>query len=91
MKNKSAIRRLLLDDPCSLEKMGLNEEQSRLLDVLSDLEEQINKKFADDEESLNLFKKYKDVLDDLNFEESCCCFEHWIKFGVKFGMELEKD
>lgn len=91
MKNKSVIRQLILDNPCSIERVGLNEEQCRLLDVLTELESQIAEKFADDEEALELFKKFKGALDDLNFEETCCYFEQWIRFGVKFGMELAKE
>ena len=88
MNKKSAIRQLLLDDPCSTDSFRLNNEQKRLLGILSELDEKISKKLANDEEALNLFEQFKDTLDDLNFEESCCNFEQWIKFGVKFGMEL---
>ena len=91
MKDKSVILQLLFDSPCSIDRVGLNAEQKRLLGDLIDVEEQVNKKFANDEEALNLFEKFKSALNDLNFEETCCCFERWIRFGIKFGMELAKE
>ena len=88
MKNKSAIRRLLLDDPCAIDSACINEKQARLLDVLSDLEDKIKDL---DENTVNLFEQFRNALDDLCYEEMCCYFERGIKFGVLFGMELAEE
>lgn len=91
MEKKSAIRKLLFDDPFSMETLGVNDEQSRLLDVLADLEEQISKKFDGDQTALDLFKRFKSASDDLYCEETCCMFERWLKFSVLLGMELGRE
>lgn len=91
MQNKFAIRRLLEEDPCELTTMKICDEQNRLLDVLSDLEEQIKNKFANDGGALDLFDRFKTALEDLSYEEMCTYFERGIRFGVKFGMELVED
>lgn len=91
MKKNTAIRKLLFDDPCSIEGLRINAEQERLLDVLSDLEEQLNKRLSGDETALDLFKKFKDASDDLYCEETCCLFERWIKYGILLGMELAQE
>lgn len=91
MKKNSVIRQLLLDSPCSLESMGVNEEQSRLLDALSDLDTEMRKKLKGDKKALELFKKYDETLSSLCYEELCRSFERGVKFGVLFGMELEKE
>lgn len=90
MKKESVIRRLLLDGPCSMESIPVNEEQKRITNVLVELEKEINRKFGKDKEALELFKKYNDAFDDLCFEELSCCFEAGVKFGVLFGMEFFK-
>lgn len=91
MKKKSAIRKLLFDNPFSMEVIGLSEEQKRLLDELSDLEEQISKKFDGDQTALDLFKRFKNASDDLYCEETCCMFERWIRYSVLLGMELAQE
>ena len=91
MKKKSLIRQLLLDSPCSLESLGLNEEQSRLMDALSDLDTEIRKKLKGDKKALDLFEKYDEALNGLCYEELCRTFEKGVKFGVLFGMELVQE
>lgn len=91
MKKKSAIRQLFLNGPCSLETVELNDEQKRLMDLLSDLETEIKNKFRGDKKTLELIKKYTDALDDLNLEETSCLFEKGVKFGVLLGMELAQE
>lgn len=90
MKKESVIRQLLMEGPCSMDSIPVNEEQKRLTDVLIELEREINRKFSRDKEALELLKKYNDALNDLCFEESCSCFETGLKFGVLLGMELVK-
>lgn len=91
MKSKSVIRQLLLESPCSMDRIEMNEEQGRIMDVLIELEKQINEKYGGDEATLNLFRKLEDALDDLCYEDLCCYFERGVKFGVKFGMELAEE
>ena len=91
MKKKSVIRQLMVGEPDFFERGKLTDEQSRLMDVLSDLEIEVNNKFGDDKSTLELIKKYIDALDELNLEETSCLFEKGVKFGVLLGMELAEE
>lgn len=91
MKNNSAIRQLLFNDVPFWERCKLGEEHKRLMDALIDLENQVNARFGDDKNALELIQKYTDALDNLNVEESSCLFEQGVRFGVLFGMELAKE
>ncbi len=89
MSTKFTIRQLLTENPCALVAMNNNEEQVRLMDVLSDLENEF--KNLNDDKVWKLFKKFQDAADALAYEEMCRCFENGVKFGVMFGMALAED
>lgn len=89
MKAKSVIRQLLRENPCDLESLKNNNEQKRLMSALAEIEEEIVK--LNDDKVLRLFERFQDVIDDLNYEEICRCFERGVKFGVKFGIELAEE
>ena len=89
MKNNFIISQLLTENPCALVAMNNNEEQVRLMDVLSDLENEF--KNLNDDKVWKLFKKFQDAADALAYEEMCRCFENGVKFGVMFGMALAED
>ncbi len=89
MSNKFTISQLLTENPCELVALSNNEEQVRLLDVLSDLEKEFEN--LGDDKVWDLFKKFQDAADALAYEEMCRCFENGVKFGVKFGMALAED
>ena len=89
MKNNFIISQLLTENPCELVALSNNEEQGRLLDVLSDLEKEF--KNLGDDKVWDLFKKFQDAADALAYEEMCRCFENGVKFGVMFGMALAED
>ncbi len=89
MKNNFTISQLLTENPCELVALSNNEEQVRLLDVLSDLEKEFEN--LGDDKVWDLFKKFQDAADALAYEEMCRCFENGVKFGVMFGMALAED
>ena len=80
MSNKFTISQLLTVNPCELVALSNNEEQVRLLDVLSDLEKEFEN--LGDDKVWDLFKKFQDAADALAYEEMCRCFENGVKFAL---------
>lgn len=91
MKKRNIIRQLLLDDPCSHERIEMGDGYWKIIDVIKEVENMLDEKIGGDEELTKLIQRYTDALDELALEEAEAYFEKGVKFGVLFGMQIAEE
>jgi len=85
----SAIMQIFYGEKGHFETIKQSVEESKLLDKVIEIEEELKKKLSP--ELLELYKKVSDVIDMLHSESSDNHFLEGFKLGLRVGMEANED
>ena len=87
---KSAIDQMLYGLRGTYESVQASENYSRLMGKVCEIDNKLTQKLKEDKEAAELYKQFKDALDEVTSDENEIYYKEGFRFGVLLGIDVSE-
>ena len=85
---KSAIEQMCFGLRGTYESVKTSEKYSQLMDKVCQIDNKLTEKLKDDKEMIELYRQFKDAMDETACEECETFYKEGFRFGVLLGIDV---
>ena len=88
---KSAIEQMCFGLRGTYESVRPSEKYSQLMDKVCEFNNKLTEKLKDDKEAAELYRQFKDAIDEASCEECETFYKEGFRFGVLLGIDVSEE
>lgn len=88
---KSAIEQMCFGLRGTYESVRTSEKYSQLMDKVCEVDDKLTEKLKNDKAVEELYKQFKDAIDEASCEECETFYKEGFKFGVLLGFDISEE
>lgn len=88
---KSAIEQMCFGLRGTYESVRASEKYSLLMGKVCEVDDKLTEKLQDDKEAAELYRQFKDAIDEASCEECETFYKEGFRFGVLLGIDVSEE